>query len=138
MRQETPSWRKAFLSFFPLVLLGGCDRASLNVPQHPAPSAFREAVTPPSVPLAEAAPIATPQAVSREPLTDGAITGRIKSAILTDPGMQGADVSVSTDRGVVLLAGIVKTPEQTALASAHAQRQDGVMRVDNHLEMPRT
>jgi osmotically-inducible protein OsmY len=40
---------------------------------------------------------------------------------------------VNTDKGVVVLAGTVKNPEQTALASAHAQRQDGVMRVDNHL-----
>jgi hypothetical protein len=27
----------------------------------------------------------------------------------------------------------VKSQEQTAIASAHAQRQDGVMRVDTHL-----
>ena len=34
---------------------------------------------------------------------------------------------------VLTLAGLVKSPEQTAIASAYAQRQDGVMRVDNHL-----
>ncbi|HUP28800.1 MAG TPA: BON domain-containing protein [Usitatibacter sp.] len=137
MRQESPSWRKAFLSFFPLALLWGCDRPLTRVAQ-PAPAAFREVSAPLPAPVAEPAPVTTPQSPSREQLTDSAITGRIKSAIQTDPGMKGADVSVSTDRGVVLLAGIVKTPEQTALASAHAQRQDGVMRVDNHLELPRT
>jgi len=68
-----------------------------------------------------------------EALADTVITGKIKAAILTDPAMQGSDVSVNTDHGVVVLAGQVKTPEQTAIASAHAQRQDGVMRVDNHL-----
>jgi osmotically-inducible protein OsmY len=47
--------------------------------------------------------------------------------------MSGADVSVNTDHGVVTLTGNVKSQEQTAIASAHAQRQDGVMRVDNHL-----
>ena len=68
-----------------------------------------------------------------EALADTVITGKIKAAILTDPAMQGSDVSVNTDHGVVMLAGLVKNPEQTAIASAYAQRQDGVMRVDNHL-----
>jgi len=34
---------------------------------------------------------------------------------------------------VVVLSGTVKSHEQTGVASAHAQRQDGVLRVDNHL-----
>lgn len=74
-----------------------------------------------------------PRYASADALSDTVIGGRIKAAILTDPGMQGADVSVNTDHGVVTLTGTVKSQEQTAIASAHAQRQDGVMRVDNHL-----
>jgi osmotically-inducible protein OsmY len=69
----------------------------------------------------------------KEALTDPAITGRINSAIDSDPAMRGADVSVNTSKGVVALYGVVRNPEQTAIASAHAQRQDGVMRVDNEL-----
>jgi osmotically-inducible protein OsmY len=53
--------------------------------------------------------------------------------MLADPGMAGADVSVNTDAGVVSLTGTVKSQEQAAVASAHAQRLDGVMRIDNHL-----
>lgn len=91
---------------------------------------------PAQVPAAEA-PVggaAQPRAMpSRDAITDTVITGRIKTALLTDPGMAGADVSVNTDRGVVTLAGNVKSHEQTGIASAHAQRQDGVVRVDNHL-----
>ena len=68
-----------------------------------------------------------------EALTDGAITGRIRSALVGDPAMSGADISVNTDHGVVVLSGTVKSHEQTGIASAHAQRQDGVLRVDNHL-----
>lgn len=77
---------------------------------------------------ATAAPI-----VPSEALTDTVITGKIKAALLADPAMGGAEVSVNTDRGVVVLTGLVKSQEQTAIASAHAQRQDGVLRVDNHL-----
>jgi hyperosmotically inducible protein len=76
-----------------------------------------------------------PQYASAEALSDTVIAGRIKTAILTDPGMGGADVSVNTDHGVVTLTGTVKSQEQTAIASAHAQRQDGVMRVDNQLSL---
>jgi hyperosmotically inducible protein len=82
---------------------------------------------------ATAAPAASSPIPARDALADTVITGKIKTAILNDAAMHGADVSVNTDRGVVTLAGLVKTPEQTAIASAHAQRQDGVMRVDNHL-----
>ena len=68
-----------------------------------------------------------------ESLSDAAITGRIDSALRADPAMAGADVSINTDRGVVVLSGTVRSHEQTGVASAHAQRQDGVLRVDNHL-----
>ena len=79
---------------------------------------------------------AAPAAPPRESLSDPIITSRIKSAIVEDPGMTGSDVSVSTDHGAVTLVGPVRNHEQIALASAHAQRQDGVTRVDNHLSVP--
>ena len=68
-----------------------------------------------------------------EALTDAAITQRITAALQSDPGMKGADDSINTDKGVVVLSGSVLSHEQTGLASAHAQRQDGVLRVDNQL-----
>ena len=77
----------------------------------------------------------SPRYASRDALSDTVIAGKIKAAILGDPGMSGADVSVNTDHGVVTLTGSVKSQEQAAIASAHAQRQDGVMRVDNHLSL---
>lgn len=110
--------------------LAACDRSVLPEPEGEAAPAPRTQVSvsrPSSAPLNALPP--------REALSDPAITGRIKSAILSDPAMGGADISVNTDHGVVSLNGIVKTPEQTAIASAHAQRQDGVVRVDSHLSI---
>ena len=72
---------------------------------------------------------------SADAISDTMISARIKAELLGDPGMTGSDVSVNTDHGVVTLTGSVKSQEQTAIASAHAQRQDGVMRVDTHLAM---
>lgn len=76
-----------------------------------------------------------PRYSSADAVSDTVISGKIKAELLTDPGMTGADVSVNTDHGAVTLTGQVKSQEQTAIASAHAQRQDGVMRVDNHLSV---
>ena len=101
-----------------------------QVAQAPNPAA---APADSAVPATPAQPASAP--LSREAITDPVITGRITSSLATDPGMAGADVSVNTDRGVVSLAGTVRSHEQTGIASAHAQRQDGVVRVDNHLAM---
>lgn len=75
----------------------------------------------------------SPHYASADAISDTVISGRIKAELLTDPGMSGSDVSVNTDHGVVTLTGSVKAQEQAAIASAHAQRQDGVMRVDTQL-----
>ena len=82
---------------------------------------------------AAAAPVAGARPAPETAVSDTVITGRIKAALLTDPALSGADISVNTDRGVVSLLGSVKSHEQTGIASAHAQRQEGVMRVDSHL-----
>jgi hypothetical protein len=126
------------LAFVPvmLVLAAACDR--LESPPQPEMLAqssraagAREsyAAAPPRVP--------EPQRPSRTPppaeMTDAAISARIGNALAADPGMAGADVSIHTDKGVVVLSGTVLSHEQTGIASGHAQRQDGVLRVDNHL-----
>ena len=70
-----------------------------------------------------------------ETLTDAVITAKIKASMLADPLLAGADVSLNTTQGVVNLTGSVVSQEQAAIASSHAQRQDGVMRVDDHLSV---
>lgn len=104
------------------------DTAAANVPAATAPQAPTEPVR---VASTTPAPVAkTPPA---ESLTDTFIEGKIRASMITDPSMHGADVSVNSEHGVVSLAGTVKTQEQAAVASAHAQHEDGVMRVENTL-----
>jgi len=117
-----------------LVLLAACGRveeaaapptrASVERPEPTAQATVAQAPAPALAP----APMPPPEA-----LTDAAITNRISLALRADPAMRGADVSINTDKGVVVLSGTVRSHEQTGVASAHAQRQDGVLRVDNHL-----
>ena len=148
MQQERHARRKPFPKFLPFIagaivagsVLVACDQP---VSQADAGASSDRAAPAAQAPMNVPAPKtdATPQPHKATPLpppealADTAITSRIKAEILGDPAMRGADVSVNTDRGVVVLAGLVKTPEQTAIASAHADRQDGVMRVDNQLSL---
>lgn len=134
MRKQSVLPGKTYANALPLaaglvlsaLLVVACDRMlpepEARVPEASAPPAPRRAQAP--------APPAMPP---REALSDAAITERIRQSLLADPAMRGADISVSTDRGVVTLVGLVNAPEQMAVASAYAQRQDGVVRVDNHL-----
>ena len=102
------------------------SRAQSRNPNAPPPA-------PRSAPPAESAQPASSVIPPPEALTNSAITGRIRTELVADPKMAGADVSINTDTGVVVLSGTVKSHEQAGIASAHAQRQDGVLRVDNHL-----
>jgi hyperosmotically inducible periplasmic protein len=145
MQQETGNARNPSSQILPLVVSAfagatlaiACERPDSRVA---VPNATPERVTVqqapanarPEMPAEQRAPASTP---SSDALTDTMISGRIKAAILTDPAMTGADISVNTDHGVVSLTGTVKSHEQTGVASAHAQRQDGVMRVDSHLSL---
>ena len=117
----------------------GCGRVSDIVTAGspaPTPTAASEEQPAPPAPAKPAAiaPV-TRSLPSLDGISDAAITARITAGLASDPAMAGSDVSVNTDNGVVHLAGLVKSQEQVAIASAHAQGQDGVMRVDDHLSV---
>jgi osmotically-inducible protein OsmY len=125
-----------------LLLLAACERPAERVnasgaennSRNPAPAAQvanELAREPQPNTLATQAAVPAPTGA----ISDTVIAGKVKAELITDPGMEGADVSVSADHGVVILAGTVGSYEQSALASAHAQQQDGVMRVDNQLSL---
>jgi osmotically-inducible protein OsmY len=123
--------RNAFL-LGSICLLAACGRAGEGEPGRPSTALDRPqqqaaatAPKPPEPPRTQMPPA--------EALTDAAITSRISEALKADPAMTGADVSINTDKGVVVLSGVVRSHEQTGVASAHAQRQDGVLRVENNL-----
>jgi hyperosmotically inducible protein len=147
MQQSTDPTRNSSFRTLPLVvasfvaatLVIACERAASPLSTRGGDGARQPAVAAAPPPNAGTAPTAVQRPVAPMPapetLTDTTITGRIKTALLSDPGMDGADVSVQTNKGVVTLVGTVKSHEQTGIASAHAQRQDGVVRVDSDLTL---
>jgi hyperosmotically inducible protein len=62
-----------------------------------------------------------------------ATTGNIKTQLLADPDISSFDISVTTEKGVVTLTGIVDTEAQKAKAESIAKGADGVTSVDNQL-----
>lgn len=62
-------------------------------------------------------------------------TGKIKAALASDAGLKDSDISVTTQNGVVTLSGTAKSQDQVSMATALAQRQDGVVRVENNISV---
>ena len=58
--------------------------------------------------------------------SDAEITGRVKTAIASEPGLKGTKVSVSTSKKVVHLSGTVKSPDERATLIAVARKVEGV------------
>ena len=100
-------------------------------PASPARSA--DATPPNSSQPAANTPASSSGQDSTNVVTDTLVTGKVKAAITADSGMKNADISVKTENGLVTLTGSAKSPDQITLASALAQRQDGVNRVENQV-----
>ena len=70
-----------------------------------------------------------------EAVDDSVITTKVKSALLTEKGIDSADVSVETFKGRVLLSGYVKSPDQRQRAEGLARQIGGVKDVNNKIEV---
>lgn len=74
-------------------------------------------------------------AVVSSSLSDEAITAKVQAALATDPATQGAQIKVSTDQGVVQLAGFVSSNSVRDQAANVAGSVQGVRSVDNDLRL---
>lgn len=64
---------------------------------------------------------------------DGAITAKVKTALLADSDVKGLDVKVETTNGVVTLSGAVDNQTQIDKAVDIARKTEGVTNVTNQL-----
>lgn len=64
---------------------------------------------------------------------DGAVTAKVKAALLADADVKGLDVKVETNSGVVTLSGAVDNQTQIDRAAEIARKIDGVTSVTNQL-----
>lgn len=71
----------------------------------------------------------------REAITDGVITARVRAALAEDPITSSYEISVETLAGIVELAGFVETTIVRVEALQVAQHVDGVLRVEDMLDV---
>lgn len=70
-----------------------------------------------------------------ELVDDSVITTKVKSALLTEKGVDSTAISVETFKGRVLLAGYVRSPDQRQRAEGLARSVAGVKAVSNNIEL---
>jgi osmotically-inducible protein OsmY len=70
-----------------------------------------------------------------EVTNDNNLTARVKTALITEPGVKGTDINVTTYRGVVSLSGFVESQEMASKAVDTAQRVSGVRSVTNDMRV---
>ena len=66
---------------------------------------------------------------------DSTITDKVKTAIVSEPGLRAAQINVDTADGVVTLTGSVDSPQKAERATQVAQAVTGVKSVDNRLDV---
>ena len=74
------------------------------------------------------------QQPTREAISDGVITARVRAALAHDPVTANYDIHVDTQAGVVHLTGFVETTSIRIVASRLAKYVDGVQQVDDSLD----
>ena len=70
-----------------------------------------------------------------EYVDDTVITGKVKTAILEQPGLKSAEINVETFKGVVQLSGFVSSAAAENTAVAVARKVEGVTSVKNDMRL---
>lgn len=68
---------------------------------------------------------------------DAAITAKVKAKLLSEDLLNGMDIDVDTQSGVVFLNGVVETDEQKRKAIDLAKNTEGVRDVEDNLKIGR-
>ena len=84
-----------------------------------------------TVSAADPATNTTMQDQSAQPGTDGWITTKVKTELMTTKGIPSSDISVTTTNGVVTLSGVLDNKAQVQKSIAVAKAVKGVHRVDS-------
>src|SRR5262249_61624621 len=67
--------------------------------------------------------------------SDAALTARVKTALISEPGVKSTQINVESARGVVSLSGFVDNDAMASKAVAVAQRVSGVREVKNDMRI---
>ena len=80
------------------------------------------------------APTQTRQSTG-EVVDDAAVTARVKTALINEPGVKSTAINVETFRGTVSLSGFVDSEEMARKAMYAAEKVSGVRSVKNDMRV---
>jgi hyperosmotically inducible protein len=72
---------------------------------------------------------------AKDKIDDAAITAKVKTAMIAEPGLKALQINVDTANGVVTLTGAVDSTKSLERATQVAQGVQGVKSVDNRLNL---
>ncbi|MCC7200118.1 MAG: BON domain-containing protein [Gammaproteobacteria bacterium] len=75
------------------------------------------------------------QQTAGEQIDDGAISAKVKAALIADPAAEARHINVETRRGVVQLNGFVETDKGRTQATRLAREVEGVRSVETNLTL---
>ncbi len=111
------------------------DRTASNTPAAPsttAPSTIAPSTTAPST---SSAASSDTNRTATEVVSDAAITGKVKAAVMAEPGIRSLKIDVDTKDGIVTLNGKVDSQEHKERAMQVAQNVNGVKSVVDNLSV---
>jgi osmotically-inducible protein OsmY len=80
-------------------------------------------------------PTQSQQETMSQSVDDSAITAAVKAKLVGSDNLKDTDISVDTEKGVVVLTGTAPSEVAVANASAVARSVDGVTNVENRIEV---
>lgn len=72
---------------------------------------------------------------SSRPISDASISIAVQAKLIRDHSSHFPHINVDTERGVVNLSGVVKTDSQRTQAEHLANQVEGVVKVNNNLQI---
>lgn len=120
-------------------ILAGCNRPTDTTPQtgsradYPASPTARAPEESSSGSSGTSSGAAGAGSRAMAAMDDSLITTKVKTALLADSAVKGTDISVQTDKGEVLLSGMVASRSQADRAIQIARNIEGVKSVNEKL-----
>lgn len=109
----------------------GCDQRNDSTRTSAAPGTTADRMANATGNAADKMAAATHKAGDK--IDDAAITAKVKTALMAEPGLKSLEINVDTRDNVVTLAGTVGSPELKQRATSIAQGVEGVKSVSDQL-----
>ena len=127
--------KTALLYLIPILTMKETIMTNHKLPSRLLSVAFLSLTSVAAVSAHAASEAAKPPGVFSANTDDAAITARVKAALIQDPQVQSLSINVATEKGVVILSGIVPNAEVGKHVLQLAAQVPGIKKVESQLKL---